>query len=210
MSDSATFRNYRSAPDARAIGNVRSLVSIALQSQYSHSQKYRALSELFQDELDASPELDSFFKFIMDPETAPGSWLDWWATRVGVSRSVIVDGKETLLPDDLLRALVFYRALCNVSGGSAHRMVRLLERLSGYPVEFYDGQDMTIGLLLYGRPDGLLRQLIRLYGLLNRPAGVLAKIYIVDPDARVFGFAGSRLQPFDQGVFVYPGFVDEG
>lgn len=208
MSDSATFRNYKSERDARAIGDVRSLVSIALQSQYSHSQKYRALSELFREELDASPQLDSFFTYIMNPETATGAFLDWWAARVGVSRSVIVDGEETLLEDDLLRALIFYRAMCNVSDGSAYSMIRLLERLSGFPVELNDMQDMTLTVLLYGVPDGLLRQLIRLYGLLNRPAGVLANIYILDPAAKVFGFKGQNLQPFNQGAFIYDGFME--
>lgn len=55
MADSATWRNILSVEDFRKLSNVRSLISIALQSQYSHSERYRQLGLLFNAELDASP-----------------------------------------------------------------------------------------------------------------------------------------------------------
>jgi hypothetical protein len=38
------------------------------------------------------------------------------------------------------------------------------------------------------------------YGLLNLGAGVGWEFYIIDP-AETFGFDGSLMQPFDQGIF---------
>lgn len=54
MADSTTWRNILSVQDFRKLSNVRCLISIALQSQYSHSEKYRQLALLFNQELDAS------------------------------------------------------------------------------------------------------------------------------------------------------------
>lgn len=72
MADSATWRNILSVEDFQKLSNVRSLISIALQSQYSHSERYRQLGLLFNVELDASPQLDAFFNFILNPGTASG------------------------------------------------------------------------------------------------------------------------------------------
>ena len=58
MAVSVTWRDIWTEEDFKALPNVRSLVSIALQSQYSHSEKYRQLGDLFRDEIDASPWLD--------------------------------------------------------------------------------------------------------------------------------------------------------
>lgn len=111
MADSATWRNILSVEDFRKLSNVRSLISIALQSQYSHSERYRQLGLLFNAEIDASPQLDAFFNFILNPDTASGVWLDWWGKRVGVNRNLVVDGQDTRLDDEFFRFLIFYRAV---------------------------------------------------------------------------------------------------
>lgn len=119
MADSATWRNILSVEDFRKLSNVGSLISIALQSQYSHSERYRQLGLLFNAELDASPQLDAFFNFILNPDTASGVWLDWWGKRVGVNRNLVVDGQDTRLDDEFFRFLIFYRAVVNVSNSTA-------------------------------------------------------------------------------------------
>ena len=44
------------------------------------------------------------------------------------------------------------------------------------------------------------RALLQKYGLLNLGAGVGFEFYQIDPDG-TFGFDGSGLQPFGQGIF---------
>lgn len=201
MADSATWRNILSVEDFRKISNVRSLISIALQSQYSHSERYRQLGLLFNAELDASPQLDAFFNFILNPDTASGVWLDWWGKRVGVNRNLVVDGQDTRLDDEFFRFLIFYRAVENVSNSTAETINSLLTRLIGLPAFVNDYQDMTINIRIVGEPNSVQIAILKNYGLLNRPAGVLANVEAVVPNTLVFGFYGSKLLPFNQGVF---------
>lgn len=201
MADSVTWRNILSVADFRKISNVRSLISIALQSQYSHSERYRQLGLLFNAEIDASPQLDAFFNNILNPETAVGVWLEWWGKRVGVTRNLLIDGVDTRLDDDFFRFLIFYRAVVNVSNGTAETINRLLTKLIGLPVFVSDYQNMSIRIRIVGEPTSVQIAILKNYGLLNRPAGVLANIESVAPNELVFGFFGSNLLPFNQGVF---------
>ena len=191
MADSVTWRNILSVADFRKISNVRSLISIALQSQYSHSERYRQLGLLFNAEIDASPQLDAFFNNILNPETAVGVWLDWWGKRVGVTRNLLIDGVDTRLDDDFFRFLIFYRAVVNVSNGTAETINRLLTKLIGLSVFVSDYQNMSIRIRIVGEPTSVQIAILKNYGLLNRPA----------PNELVFGFFGSNLLPFNQGVF---------
>lgn len=201
MADSFTWRNILSVADFRKISNVRSLISIALQSQYSHSERYRQLGLLFNAEIDASPQLDAFFNNILNPETAVGVWLEWWGKRVGVTRNLLIDGVDTRLDDEFFRFLIFYRAVVNVSNGTAETINRLLTKLIGLPVFVSDYQNMSIRIRIVGEPTSVQIAILKNYGLLNRPAGVLANIESVAPNELVFGFFGSNLLPFNQGVF---------
>lgn len=201
VNDSVTWRNFKTEGDVRAVPNARSLISIALQSQYSHSEKYRAMGQLFQDEIDASPQLDSFYRYGLDPRTATGAWLDWWGKRVGASRTLNIGGVDTLLDDDAYRFLIFYRALCNISGGTSETTNRLLTKLMGHECFVIDHQDMTMDVYVYADLTAMELAIIREYGVLNRPAGVKCKIIIESPDQRVLGFRGQELQTFNTGVF---------
>lgn len=201
MADSVTWRNILSVADFRKISNVRSLISIALQSQYSHSERYRQLGLLFNAEIDASPQLDAFFNNILNPETAVGVWLEWWGKRVGVTRNLLIDGVDTRLDDEFFRFLIFYRAVVNVSNGTAETINRLLTKLIGLPVFVSDYQNMSIRIRIVGEPTSVQIAILKNYGLLNRPAGVLANIESVVPNELAFGFFGSNLLPFNQGVF---------
>lgn len=201
MADSVTWRNILSVTDFRKISNVRSLISIALQSQYSHSERYRQLGLLFNAEIDASPQLDAFFNNVLNPDTALGVWLDWWGKRVGVNRNLVIDGVDTRLDDEFFRFLIFYRAVVNVSNGTSETINRLLTKLIGLSVFVSDYQDMTIRIRIVGEPTSVQVAILKNYGLLNRPAGVLANVEAVAPNELVFGFFGSELLPFNQGVF---------
>lgn len=201
MSDSTTWRNILSVTDFRKLSNVRCLISIALQSQYSHSQKYQQLAMLFNEELDASPQLDYFFQKILNPATAQGVFLDWWGRRVGVNRNLVIDNVDTRLDDELFRFLIFYRAVVNVSNSTSATINKLLTKLVGLPAFVNDYQDMSINIRIVGEPTSVQIAILKNYGLLNRPAGVLANVETVTPSNLVFGFFGQKLLPFNQGVF---------
>lgn len=201
MSDSVTWRNFITEEDIRRLPNVRSLVSIALQSQYSQSEKYRQLGELFNDEIDASSQVDDLYTNVLNPETANGEFLDWWGKRIGVDRSIVIDGVNTYLDDEFFRFLIFYRAIANISDSTVSTMNKLFLRLTGYKARILDMQDMTIRLLIFGEVGSAMRAIIKNYGLLNRPAGVLAKIRITSPNQIMLGFHGSELEPFNVGTF---------
>ena len=201
MAVSVTWRDIWSEEDFKALPNVRSLVSIALQSQYSHSEKYRQLGDLFRDEIDASPALDELYTNVLNPETATAVHLDWWGKRVGVSRLLTVDGVETVLDDEFFRFLVFYRAVANISGSTAEAINSLLTRLTGYKTKIFDNQDMTVSIVMFGAVNSAIREIVRRYGLLNRGGGVQARLRIVDPTYIMFGFYGQKLYPFNVGVY---------
>ena len=56
-------------------------------------------------------------------------------------------------------------------------------------------------IVIIGNISDLQAQILEVYGLLNRPSGVLTNFLIIYPDEQIFGFEGSDLLPFDQGVF---------
>lgn len=110
------------------------------------------------------------------------------------------------LSDTAYRRLIYYKALSNISESTAESQNRLLANL------FAD--EVAAGHKLYITPVGVMKiratfeflldsvdyAMFRAYGLLNRGAGVGWEFYQIQP-AETFGFDGSGLQPFNQGVF---------
>lgn len=78
----------------------------------------------------------------------------------------------------------------------------MLSLLTSTRVFVVDYGDMTLNsVVIIGNISQLQAQILETYGLLNRPAGVMTNFLIIYPDEEIFGFAGSDLLPFDQGVF---------
>ena len=115
-------------------------------------------------------------------------------------------GNYYRLNDDAYRELIYYKALSNISDSTAESQNRLLSKLFAEEVE--------AGHRLYIVPVGTMKiratfefllssvnfAIFRAYGLLNRGAGVGWEWYQILPE-ETFGFDGSGLQPFNQGVF---------
>ena len=81
-------------------------------------------------------------------------------------------------------------------------MNQMLSQLTDTRVFVVDYQTMEIqSIVVIGAISDLQAQILETYGLLNRPAGVLTNFLIIYPDEKIFGFLGSDLLPFDQGVF---------
>lgn len=199
--DTQTWRDIMHVENMMVVPNVQSIQSEAIQSQYDASPKLKAFCQIFQDSIDATKDFDNVLKYISDPNQAEGIFLDWWADRVGVSRTLETNGTSVLLTDDQLRFLIFYRAAANIADGSLNRIAELLRRLLGVPVQVYDNLDMTISIRILGVLTLQQEYILRNYGLLMRGAGVGYNIIIQNPNTPTFGFDKSRLQPFNQGVF---------
>lgn len=202
MSTTQTWEDLQQVDDVREMADVPSKASIAIQSQYAHAPNFKALAEIFHNALDATEQLDQLLKDVADARTAKGVFLDWWGKRVGVDRLIEVDGEFIRFDDDYYRFLIMYRALCNISDSSAATMNRLLSQLTDQQVFIVDYQNMSIrSIVVVGSMSDLQITILRAYGLLNRPMGVMTNFLVIYPDDAIFGFAGSDLQPFDQGVF---------
>lgn len=198
----ATWLNISEAPDFRQIGNVLDNVSIALQSQYAHSQKFRNVGTVLNGNIDVSGQIDQTYKDIMDPRTAKGVYLDWWGERIGVNRNIEINGNYVTLNDDYFRFLLYYRALSNISDTTSYTVNNLLSMLIDLPIFVQDDLDMTFKIYIMGSLTDLQKTIIKKYGLLNRPAGVLLSgIIVYSEPGEMFGFFGSGLQPFDQAPF---------
>lgn len=198
----ATWLNISEAPDFRQIGNVLDNVSIALQSQYAHSQKFRNVGTVLNTNIDVSGQIDQTYKDIMDPRTAKGVYLDWWGERIGVNRNIEINGNYVTLNDDYFRFLLYYRALSNISDTTSYTVNNLLSMLIDLPIFVQDDLDMTFKIYIMGSLTDLQKTIIKKYGLLNRPAGVLLSgIIVYSEPGEMFGFFGSGLQPFDQAPF---------
>lgn len=197
-----TFENIDEVDDFAALADVGSTASIAIQSQYAHAPRIRALAEIFREQLDAADDLGHVVEGIADPRTAVGTYLDWWGERVGVDRLLKVDDKYHRFDDDYFRFLIQYRALANISNATVATMNRMLTTLTDANVFVVDYQDMSIqSIVIIGAIPDLQAQILQTYGLLNRPAGVLTNFLIIYPDEQIFGFDGQDLLPFNQGVF---------
>lgn len=197
-----TWQDFLQVEDVREMSNVLDKTSTVLQSQYAASKRIGNLGKFFQKEIDATENIDLLKEEVADMESAAGVFLDWWGERVGVTRYIKVNGEYVRLDDDYYRFLLFYRARCNLSDSTCATMNRMLSQLTSERIFVVDYQDMTLqSIVIIGSISDLMATILQTYGLLNRPAGVMTNFIIIYPDEQIFGFEGSELQPFDQGVF---------
>lgn len=197
-----TWQDFLQVDDVREMSNVLDKTSTTLQSQYAASKRIGNLGKFFQKEIDATENIELMKEEVADMETAAGVFLDWWGERVGVTRYIKVNGEYVRLDDDYYRFLLFYRARCNLSDSTCATMNRMLSQLTSERIFVVDYQDMTLqSIVIIGSISDLMATILQTYGLLNRPAGVMTNFIIIYPDEQIFGFEGSELQPFDQGVF---------
>lgn len=202
MAETQTWQDILAVDDVREMADFADLTTAALQSQYAHAPNFKALASIFHESLDATEQLDQLLKDVADARTADGVFLDWWGERIGVDRMLKVGDRYERLDDEQFRFLLKYRAVCNISNSTAYTINNLLSLLTDTRTFVVDYLDMTISsIIIIGAISDLQAQILANYGLLNRPAGVLANYLLIYPDEQIFGFLGSELQPFNQGVF---------
>lgn len=198
-----TWRDMDEVGDLFSLADVGSLASDAIQSQYAASPHLTGLVAGFQRRLDASADLDLIFDNLVWLPTASGVSLDVWGRIVGIPRGLMTEEGQIVWDDSAYRFLILYKALANISASDAETLNSLLDRLFDGTVYVLDHQNMTIRVVFEFYADTIQTAILQNYGLLARGGGVGWEWYQIDP-ATTFGFDGSALQPFNQGIFANP------
>ena len=204
----AKWKNDNEEENLMGRGNLLSLASYAIESQYAASPVINALCAGFQREIDASQGIDLIFDNLVNIKTATGVSLDVWGRILAMPRTLTTQTGQITWDDETYRFLLLYKALANISAADAATQNSLLARLFGEQVFVLDNQNMTIRVVALFFPQDRQQAILRAYGLLSRGAGVGWELYQIIPE-QTFGFNGSGLQPFNQGVFDPYGLVTQ-
>lgn len=204
-----------------------------IQSQYGASPHIIGIVEAAAKQLDPTGDIKTFYDKVFNPLTAEGVGLDIWGRIVGASRYLTVDNEDFFgfygsqlnpfnnapffisgdtdcfrLIDSAYRDLIFLKAAANIGNATLPSIKEILSALFDEPVLVMNIGEMKIRIVFTFYLSAYQRALLREYGVLNVGAGVDMEYYQIDP-AQTFGFNGSDLQPFSQGIFqLYP--IQEG
>lgn len=200
-------------------------------SQYGTSATIRQLIDGMNAHIDPAADIEAFYDYVWNVETAQGFGLDVWGRIVNISRELrLLDddsnfgfneqeeaepfddgtfyvGESTSsvfkLADDAYRKLILVKALANISATNAPSLNRLLQNL-------FDGRGVcyvnNLGNMQfrYTFEFDLLPYewaIITQSGALPTPAGV--KAYALQVPESCFGFSEQEdSEPFDQGTFI--------
>ena len=173
-------------------------------SQYGNSSAIGKLIQTFNDCIDPTADIDNFYSFVWNVQTAQGFGLDIWGRIVGVQRDIFVNPVYSL-DDTAYRSLILLKALSNISSSDAPSINKLLTNwMAGrgrcYVIDL-GGMQMTYVFEFVLQPFEV--QIITQGGIFLRPAGVKARV--IDTNFPVFGFreGGTRAYTgFNQAPFI--------
>ena len=196
-----------------------------IQSQYGASPHIIGIVEAAAKQLDPTGDIKTFYDKVFNPLTAEGVGLDIWGRIVGASRYLTVDNEDFFgfygsqlnpfnnapffvpgdtdrfrLTDSAYRELIFLKAAANIGNATLPSIKEILSALFEKPVLVMNIGEMKIRIVFTFYLSAYQRALLREYGVLNVGAGVGMEYYQIDPD-QTFGFNGSGLLPFNQGIF---------
>lgn len=174
-------------------------------SQYGNSSTIGTLIQNMNENIDPRADLDNFYDFVFNVETAQGFGLDIWGRIVDISREIFTN-PVTYLDDTAFRALILLKALSNISYDSAPSINQLLQNwIGGTDVRAYvtdlGGMAMTYVFEFALTPVQL--EILQNSGIFLRGAGVLSNI--VATAFPVFGFkemGDAWAWPFNQATFI--------
>ena len=177
-------------------------------SQYANSPTIGALIAFMNENINPAADIDNFYSFVFNVETAQGFGLDIWGRIVNISRTVLTN-PVTYLSDDAYRSLILLKALSNISFASAPSINQLLQKwLGGSNVRAYvvDSGGMQMVYVFEFALTAVQIEILTNSGIFLRPAGVLTSI--VAGEFPVFGFeemGTAWAWPFEQATFIPEG-----
>lgn len=204
-----------------------------VQSQYAASPTIVALVDGFADKILPGTDIKLFFQEVFDIMSARGVGLDIWGRILGIGRVLQVGDDQVFgfsgsglqpfdqgnfyergvtqayaLTDPAYRDLLLIKALANISSADAATVNALLDKLfPGQKAYVIETGVMSVRFVFEFFLQPYQRTIFSTPGLLTRGAGVGSEWLEVEPES-TFGFAGSNLQPFDQGTFFQGGPVN--
>lgn len=204
-----------------------------IQSQYGASPHIIGIVEAAAKQLDPTGDIKTFFDKVFNPLTAEGVGLDIWGRIVGASRYLDVENEDFFgffgqqlnpfnqapfyitgdtnvfrMNNTAFRTLIFLKAAANIGNATLPSIKEILSKLFDDPVLVMNIGEMKVRIVFTFYLTANQRALFREYGILNLGAGVGFEYYQIDPQG-TFGFDGSGLQPFNQGIF-QPYDIQEG
>lgn len=205
-------------------------VEQTLISQYSESATIVQIVKDMDAWIDPSADIQAFYDYVFNVETAQGFGLDYWGKIVGIGRNLLIntDGpylgfkeansKTTFadgvfynpssqtqtysLPDDSYRKLIYVKALSNISSTNAAALNQLLKNLFADRGRAYvnDLGGMEMRYTFEFDLTPVELAIVQNSGAIPRPAGVSVKMINIQPSA-TFGFAGTGSATFGEGSF---------
>lgn len=172
-------------------------------SQYGNSAVISQLIQNMNTYIDPCADIDNFYNFVFDVQTAQGFGLKIWSRIVGISQSVL-NQLPSDFTDDQLRSFIFLKALSNISYASSPAINQLLQNWMAGRGRCYVN-DLGNMMLQYKFEFALKPfeiTIIQQSGIFLRPAGVGASI--LAEAFPVFGFkemGTTWAWPFNQAVF---------
>ena len=172
--------------------------------QYNKATKLQSLVQSCQDEFEGNVKdfWDNFYTNIFNIDTANTFGLSVWGILLGVDRPSYTSGGQTYqYSDDMYRLLLKSRSLLFRMDGSVFQINKYIEYLfPNKPILVLDRLDMSMDIVFYYTPTADELQVLNNPDFLPRPSGVEINIWIINP-LEIFGFEGSGLNTFDNGVF---------
>lgn len=214
--------DFNTELDVRECDDAREELQPYVLSQYSGSPTITQLLSDFRDNIDPQVDIETFKTNIMDIDTASGVGLDTWGRIVGLPRQVYYNETTVTLDDETYRRLLMFKAMSNITDTSLATLNRMLPILFGDNAlsarniivkdridnAYYNTYPMHVRFTT-SRPLSEMEKLLFNLGVtMNLAAGVGWNL--VAYQENVFGFRGSRLQPFNCGVFTSSDNIAEG
>lgn len=190
-----------------------------IQSQYGNSYTIKKLLSDFGNNINPDTDIDVFYENMFDIDSAIGIGLDIIGKIVGVNRTVTLNNNGITLNDDTYRNYIKFKMYANISEAT-------LETVNKISTLLYNNTNLTAnnviteGTLDNGDKYNTTPMQIRFTWTTNNAtdeeravfmngvlcllaAGVGWDIQIIQENDFIFGFAGSGLNPFNQGVFIH-------
>ena len=196
-----------------------------IQSQYGASPHIIGIIEAAARQIDPTGDIRTFYNEVFNPKTAHGIGLDIWGRIVGAGRYLSVDNEDFFgfygsqlhpfdqapffvsgdtdhfrLDDEAFRTLIFLKAAANIGNATLPGIKEVLTALFDEPVLVMNIGEMKVRIVFTFYLTAYQRALFAEYGILNLGGGVGFEYYQIEPE-NTFGFDGSGLQPFNQGIF---------
>lgn len=206
-----------------------------IQSQYSDSPVIISLIENTYKVISPQKDFDVFYKNVFDVRTAVGWGLDIWGRLVACNREIVTGefqnsyigfeppkdasnpdlesfnnapfyspavSQTFYLEDNAYRLLVMCKAMTNISTGTLAEINSILKNvLPDHNVAVVKVDTMCLRIVIQDYLSAWQEEAFLRLAVI--PAGVGYEVYTLDP--KTFGFNGSGLEPFNNGIFSLKG-----